>query len=87
MLPLSEENGYTPEVLICGGSNVDDTLPSWEISSQAPASDQCIRMALNEQGIAGGWQIEHMPQARLMPDLVLLPNGGRSFSLAPYTPH
>lgn len=81
LLPLSEDNGYTPEVLICGGSSVDDTLPSWEISSQAPASDQCIRMVLNEQGIAAGWQIEHMPQARLMPDLVLLPNGGKSSSV------
>lgn len=80
MLPLSEDNGYTPEILICGGSTVDDTMPSTEISSQAPASDQCIRMILNEQGIAAGWQIEKMPQARLMPDLVLLPNGGEPFS-------
>lgn len=78
MLPLSEANGYTPEVLMCGGSNVDDTMPSWEIGSQAPASDQCIRMVLDEKGIAKGWQIERMPQARLMPDLVLLPNGGKS---------
>lgn len=78
MLPLSEKYAYTPEILICGGAIIDDTLSSWDIDSQTPASDQCIRMILNEAGIAAGWQVEHMPQARLMPDLVLLPNGGRS---------
>lgn len=76
LLPLTPENDYTPEVLICGGSNVDDTRPADEISSQEPASNQCIRMVLNQAGIERGWKVEHMPQARLMPDLVLLPGGG-----------
>lgn len=77
LLPLTEDNDYTPEVLICGGSNVDDTTNSETISSQDPASDQCIRMALTQEGINAGWQVEHMPEARIMPDLVLLPNGGK----------
>jgi len=27
LLPLSAENGYTPEVMLCGGSSIDDS--SW----------------------------------------------------------
>ena len=75
LLPLSPDNDYTPEILICGGSTVDDTKPGYEISSQAVASSQCSRMVLNDQGIAAGWQVEQMPQARIMPDAVLLPTG------------
>ncbi|KAF8912064.1 copper radical oxidase [Gymnopilus junonius] len=85
LLPLSPDNGYTPEVLICGGSAVDDAKPGYEISSQDSASAQCSRMVLDEIGINLGWEIEEMPQARVMPDAVLLPtgkiivvNGGRS---------
>ncbi|KAI0372957.1 copper radical oxidase [Pilatotrama ljubarskyi] len=75
LLPLSPENDYTPEILICGGSTIDDTRPGYEISSQDPASSQCSRMVLTDAGIAAGWQIEQMPQARTMPDAVLLPTG------------
>jgi hypothetical protein len=75
LLPLSPDNNYMPEVLLCGGSIVDDTKPGYEISSQDPASAQCSRMVLNDDGIAAGWQIEQMPQARTMPDAVLLPTG------------
>ncbi|ESK83982.1 copper radical oxidase [Moniliophthora roreri MCA 2997] len=75
LLPLSPDNGYTPEILICGGSTIDDKRPSWEISSQEPASAQCVRMVLSEEGIGKGWKVEHMPHARLMPDIVILPNG------------
>lgn len=75
LLPLSPSNNYTPEILLCGGSTVDDTKPGYQISSQDPASTQCSRMTLNEQGIAAGWQVEQMPQARTMPDAVLLPTG------------
>lgn len=75
LLPLSPANGYTPEVLICGGSAVDDTKADYEISSQDPASSQCVRMVLTDDGIAAGWQVEEMPEARVMPDAVLLPTG------------
>lgn len=75
LLPLTPENNYTPEVLLCGGSAVDDTKPGYEISSQDSASAQCSRMVLTDAGIAAGWQVEQMPQARTMPDAVLLPTG------------
>ena len=76
LLPLSPDNNYMPEVLLCGGSTIDDTKPGYEISSQDVASAQCSRMVLNDDGIAAGWQVEQMPQARTMPDAVLLPTGG-----------
>ncbi|KAJ3762681.1 copper radical oxidase [Lentinula raphanica] len=75
LLPLSSENDYTPEVLICGGSTVDDKKPGSEISSQDAASSQCSRLVLSKEGIQKGWEVDHMPQARLMPDAVLLPTG------------
>ncbi|KAF5372599.1 hypothetical protein D9758_005226 [Tetrapyrgos nigripes] len=78
LLPLTPENNYTPEVLICGGSTLDDStalFTAGRLSSQSPASDQCIRMVLNDEGIAAGWQVEHMPEPRIMPELILLPDG------------
>ncbi|KZP21229.1 copper radical oxidase [Athelia psychrophila] len=75
LLPLSPDNGYKPEVLLCGGSTVDDTKPGYEITSQDPASAQCSRMVLTDDGIAAGWLVEQMPAARTMPDAVLLPTG------------
>ncbi len=75
LLPLIPENGYTPEVLLCGGSTVDDSRAGYEISSQDPASAQCSRIVLTEAGISAGWKTESMPQARIMPDAVLLPTG------------
>ncbi|KAJ3558500.1 hypothetical protein NM688_g890 [Phlebia brevispora] len=75
LLPLTPENNYAPEILLCGGSTVDDQKPGYEISSQDPASAQCSRMVLTDDGIAAGWQVEQMPEARTMPDAVLLPTG------------
>lgn len=75
LLPLSSTNGYAPEILICGGSTIDDHKPSWEVSSQDPASSQCTRMLLTDEGIASGWQVENMPQSRVMVDAILLPTG------------
>ncbi|KAI9445963.1 copper radical oxidase [Lactarius indigo] len=39
LLPLDPSNGYAPEVLICGGSTLDDKRPSYELSAKDPASD------------------------------------------------
>ncbi|KAF9447878.1 copper radical oxidase [Macrolepiota fuliginosa MF-IS2] len=75
LLPLSPENDYTPEVLICGGTTVSDRKPPAEISSKDIASAQCSRMVLTESGIAQGWKVEQMPEPRLMPDAVILPTG------------
>jgi len=78
LLPLTPENDYTPEVLICGGSPYPDDLPSWErfvATSQEETSDQCIRMVLNDEGIEKGWEVETMPDPRIMSEMVLLPDG------------
>lgn len=75
LLPLSPDNNYTPEILLCGGSTVSDTKPGYEINSQDSASAQCSRMALNDDSSSYTWQVEQMPEARIMPDAVLLPNG------------
>lgn len=75
LLPLDPSNGYAPEVLICGGSTLDDRRPSYELSAKDPASDQCARLLLTPAGITAGWQVEHMPGPRVMPDAVLLPTG------------
>lgn len=75
LLPLSPQNDYVPEILICGGSTLDDQTAGYDVSSQTPASSQCSRLVLNDAGIRKGWVVEHMPQARVMPDAVLLPNG------------
>ncbi|KAF5346219.1 hypothetical protein D9758_014380 [Tetrapyrgos nigripes] len=32
-------------------------------------------MVLNDEGIAAGWQVEHMPVPRVMAELILLPDG------------
>lgn len=74
LLPLSPPD-FTPEVLVCGGSTADTSLPSTSLSSQHPASSQCSRIKLTPEGIKAGWQVEHMLEARVMPELVHLPNG------------
>jgi hypothetical protein len=74
MLPLSPPL-YIPEILACGGSQVSDTTPVENLSSQDPASSQCSRLTLSPAGIAKGWTVEHMPQGRMMPEMILLPNG------------
>ncbi|TFK65670.1 glyoxal oxidase precursor [Pluteus cervinus] len=74
LLPLSPPD-YIPEVLVCGGSNSSDQIPSDQLSSQDVASDQCSRLVLTPEGIAQGWQVEHLLEPRIMPELILLPNG------------
>ncbi|KAF7316242.1 hypothetical protein MIND_00142800 [Mycena indigotica] len=74
MLPLSPPL-FTPEVLACGGSTKSDTTPVEQLSSQDPATSQCARLTVTPAGIARGWQVEHMPQGRMMPEMILLPNG------------
>ncbi|KAF7328074.1 hypothetical protein MKEN_00388700 [Mycena kentingensis (nom. inval.)] len=74
LLPLSPPH-YIPEILICGGNNASDTAPTESLSAFDPAASQCSRMALSPAGIAKGWEVEHMPEGRIMPDMVLLPDG------------
>lgn len=74
LLPLRYDDWYA-EILICGGSTIDDQKLSYKISSQDPASTQCSRLLLTEEGIAAGWITEQLPEPRVMPDAVLLPTG------------
>jgi hypothetical protein len=75
LLPLSSENDFLPTIVICGGSTIDDARAGYDIDSQETASSQCVRMDLTDEGIQQGWEVEQMPQARIMPDSVLLPTG------------
>ena len=74
LLPLSPPN-FTPEVLVCGGSNSSDQIPSEQLSSQDPATTQCSRMTITPAGIKKGWEIEHMLEPRTMPEFIIIPNG------------
>ncbi|KAF8965988.1 hypothetical protein BDZ97DRAFT_2057679 [Flammula alnicola] len=74
LLPLSPPL-YTPEVLVCGGTTTSDLIQPANLSSQDPASDQCSRLTITSEGIKKGWQVEKMLEARIMPELLLLPNG------------
>ncbi|KAF5352218.1 hypothetical protein D9758_009233 [Tetrapyrgos nigripes] len=77
LLPLSPPD-YIPEVLACGGSNTTDDFTNAEanrLSSQDPASNQCSRIVLTPEGIDQGWIVETMPEGRIMPEAILMPNG------------
>lgn len=65
LLPLTIANNFTPEILMCGGSTASVESYIGKLSANYPASNQCIRMVLNAAGIAGGWQVEQMPEARV----------------------
>lgn len=75
LLPLTIANNWTPEVLLCGGSSAPSIDAGTGLSPTSPASTQCSRLVLDSAGIAGGWQTETMPEARLMGDAVLTPDG------------
>ncbi|KAG6897933.1 hypothetical protein C0992_008681 [Termitomyces sp. T32_za158] len=74
LLPLSPPL-YTPEILVCGGSNSSDTTPQAQHSPEDPASDQCSRILVTPEGIQRGWVLERMPEARVLPEMILLPDG------------
>lgn len=73
LLPLSPPD-FIPEVLVCGGSQADISDRSL-LSSQTPATTQCSRITLTPEGIARGWEVEHMLEPRTLPELVHIPNG------------
>ena len=74
LLPLSPPN-FVPEVLVCGGTNASDTAAPLSLSSQDVASQQCSRITLTPAGIAKGWEVDHLLEPRMMPEMILLPNG------------
>ncbi|KAI7822359.1 glyoxal oxidase N-terminus-domain-containing protein [Gamsiella multidivaricata] len=65
LLPLTPENGYEPEVLVCGGAT--------EFSTQAKGVASCGRIApLSKNPV---WEMEDMPFGRMMPDMAHLADG------------
>ncbi|KAF9467904.1 copper radical oxidase [Collybia nuda] len=74
LLPLTPPH-FTPEVLVCGGSTKNDSIPVEELSAQDPASDQCSRITLTPEGIKKGWIVERMLEGRVMSEMLLMPNG------------
>lgn len=74
LLPLSPPD-YIPEVLVCGGSDIDDRTPAVNLSTQHPATSQCSRIMLTPEGIARGWEVEHMLEPRTLNELLHIPNG------------
>ena len=74
LLPLSPPD-FTPEVLVCGGVIIDDSIPASNLSSQIPATTQCSRITVTPDGIAKGWEVDHMLEGRTMHELVHIPNG------------
>jgi len=75
LLPLTVANNWTPEILFCGGSTINEKLAATKQSSATPASKQCARMALSTAGIKRGWQVEYLPESRVMGEAVLTPTG------------
>ncbi|KAG0308791.1 hypothetical protein BGZ98_006838 [Dissophora globulifera] len=65
LLPLTPENDFEPEILVCGGAT--------EFSTQAKGVESCGRikpMAKNPV-----WEMEDMPYGRMMPDMAHLADG------------
>ncbi|KAF9972042.1 hypothetical protein BGZ73_004900 [Actinomortierella ambigua] len=64
LLPLTPENKYQPEVLVCGGAT--------EFSSTARGVTSCGRIKPLAKNPT--WEMEKMPLGRMMPDITLLPD-------------
>ncbi|KAI9238670.1 MAG: glyoxal oxidase N-terminus-domain-containing protein [Podila humilis] len=65
LLPLTPENKFQPEILICGGAT--------EFSTQAKGVASCGRIAPLSK--TPTWEMEDMPFGRMMPDMTLLADG------------
>lgn len=79
LLPLLPEKAYTAEVLIIGGGGINVHL-HWNFH-HVDACDNCFRMQVDPplnpeiKEIKPQWQKIKMPNKRVMPDAVLLPDG------------
>ncbi|GJP84940.1 hypothetical protein CLOP_g14986 [Closterium sp. NIES-67] len=79
MLQLSSADGYTPRILICGGSSSKADLANRDnrtgacLGCAAPATATCGLIAPMDRNPK--WTYEIMPVARVMPDAVLLLDG------------
>lgn len=65
MLPLSKANGYTPDILICGGGPYQDVT--------APTEPSCGRIKPLDANPK--WEMDAMPDGRVMTEGVLMLDG------------
>ncbi|TKA70009.1 hypothetical protein B0A55_07040 [Friedmanniomyces simplex] len=65
MLPLTADNNWTPEIIICGGGAYQDIT-----SPTDPSCSRISPLAPNAQ-----WEMDAMPEGRGMVEATLLPDG------------
>ncbi|KAG0293787.1 hypothetical protein BGZ96_002305 [Linnemannia gamsii] len=65
ILPLTPENNFEPEILVCGGAT--------DFSTQAKGVASCGRIAPLSKNPS--WEMEDMPFGRMMPDMAHLADG------------
>lgn len=68
LLPMSLENNYTAEILVCGGTKFNPN-PGRDL----PADDSCGRIRPLDPNPE--WVMETMPDARIVPDAIITANG------------
>jgi hypothetical protein len=68
MLPLSSENNWQSDIVICGGGERQDVT--------SPTDSTCVR--INPYEAEAEWEVDNMGQGRVMGNLVLHPNGNLS---------
>ncbi|KAL9324655.1 hypothetical protein ACSQ67_009512 [Phaseolus vulgaris] len=61
------------EVMVCGGNSYDSFNLAETLKQFVPALKDCGRMVITDP--SPKWDIEQMPSARTMGDLLILPNG------------
>ncbi|KAJ3028541.1 hypothetical protein HDV00_010185 [Rhizophlyctis rosea] len=71
VLPLSPANNYTATVQICGGPRENQL----DAAGLPYASPICVQIKPEDPQGATWVRVDDMPHARVMPDVVLLPNG------------
>ncbi|ONK58840.1 uncharacterized protein A4U43_C08F280 [Asparagus officinalis] len=75
LLPMSLKSNVTharAEVMVCGGSE-PTSFCNAKNGTFLPASNTCGRLVITDE--APQWQMEEMPIARIMGDMILLPTG------------
>jgi hypothetical protein len=65
MLPLTSENNWKSDILICGGGERQDIT--------SPTDSTCVR--IDPYDSEAQWQVDNMGQGRVMGNLVVHPNG------------
>ncbi|KAC9488814.1 hypothetical protein E3N88_45743 [Mikania micrantha] len=73
LLPLDENRSVEPEVMICGGAPHIAFLDIKRARGFARAVPTCGRIKVMVENPS--WEMESMPIARVMGDMVILPNG------------